>query len=919
MKKTLLLFAFITLLSHAFAQQETQLKGKVWDTLGKAPLSQAVIALFSKKDSTLLQFTRSKQDGTFNLPNIAKGKYFVMVTFPKFADYVDDVNIEVPIVDMGTIALTQKATLLQEVVIQSGRAIRIKGDTTEYVADSFIVKEGATVEDLLKKFPGFQVDSKGQITAHGQKVQKVLVDGEEFFGDDPTMATQNISAKAVDKVQVFDNKSDQEQLKGLGGGGSQGKTVNIKLKENSKKGSFGKAFAGSDFQKYHDAKAYYNRFIGKKKISVYGSKSTVSTGSLNWEERNKLGIENDIEYDEINGYYFSIGGGDDFNDWNLRGLPDSYTAGALFINKWNEDKHGINTSYRYNRLSTQNESSTLTQTILSNGLLYNNRFVKSNGLNQQHALNGKYEWKLDSLASFKFTTAGIYKTTQGFNRTNSESLNEQQEYLNISEQIRTNETERKQLDNQLTYKQLFKKKDRQLLVTLRFGLIEDDQEGKLNAVTDFYKNNIVDSVGIVDQQKIFTGNSQTIGSKITFSEPLSSKWSLIAEYSFNNNNSTSERSSFNRGSNGKYEVLDSLYSNNFDLDASSHTSMAVLKYVSKKTRFAFGSGLSAIQLDLHDLEKSSRNKYNFLNLTPQASYSYQLKQQSSFSFNYKGTTMQPSINQLQPLRDNNDPLNIFIGNPDLKVGFRHNINTYFYNSKVLTGTYLSLGASFSLMQNAITNSSIIDKQTGKRTYSPINVNGNNNWNLWGYWSYGQGEKKLRHSINWDGSGGRNINFINEEKGINNSANFGLGYSISYEVKEKFNINIGPRVGYNSSRSSLQTNINNNYFSYGGNAWGYVMLPGKIEISSDVNANLRQRIAAFDRNTNIVQWNASISKKVLKDKSGKIIFLANDILNQNKGFNRIINSNFVTDERYLRVSRYFLLKFEWSFNKMPTGK
>lgn len=224
MKQLLIFCAFFTFVNQTFAQQESQLKGKVLDTLGKAPLSQAVITLFSKKDSTLLKFTRSGKDGSFQFPQLAKGQYFIMVTFPKFADYVDNVAVEMPVVDLGTIALTQKATLLKEVVIQSGRAIRIKGDTTEFVADSFIVKEGATVEDLLKKFPGFQVDSKGQITAHGQRVQKVLVDGEEFFGDDPTMATQNISAKAVDKVQVFDTKSEQEQLTGLGGG-NQGKTV----------------------------------------------------------------------------------------------------------------------------------------------------------------------------------------------------------------------------------------------------------------------------------------------------------------------------------------------------------------------------------------------------------------------------------------------------------------------------------------------------------------------------------------------------------------------------------------------------------------------------------------------------------------------------------------------------------------------
>jgi hypothetical protein len=917
MKKLLLLFILIFSLSQIFAQGSL-LHGKISDTLGRVPLSQAVVSLLSKKDSTLLKYTRSTKDGSFSLPQIAKGQYIVMITFPKFADYVDEVNIQAPVVDMGTVALTQKATLLKEVIIQSGRAIRIKGDTTEFVADSFIVQEGATVEDLLKKFPGFQVDSKGQITAHGQRVQKVLVDGEEFFGDDPTMATQNISAKAVDKVQVFDTKSEQEQLTGLGGN-NQGKTVNIKLKENSKKGAFGKAFAGSDFQKYHDAKLLYNQFVGKKKLSVYGTKSTISTGSLNWEDRQKLGMENDFEYDEINGYYYSFGSGDEFNDWSLRGLPDSYTAGGLFSNKWNEDKHGVNTSYRFNRLSTKNEASTLTQTILSNGLLYNNRFVNSNGLNQQHALNAKYEWKIDSFASIKFTTAGIYKTTQTYNHTRSFSQNEMLDSLNNNVQETINETERKQLDNQLAYKQLFKKKDRQLLITLRYGLVEDDQEGMLNSKTRFYKDGNFNYDSTTDQQKIFKGNSQTLGTKITFSEPLSPKLTLVTDYSYNHNNSSSEKSSFNSSSIGKYDILDSLYSNNFDFTASAHSSMAVLRYVGKKSRFALGTGLSAIQLNLNDLEKNKKSTYNFLNITPQATYSYSLKQQTRLSFNYRGTTRQPGINQMQPLRDNNDPLNIFIGNPDLKVGFNHRINTSYSMYKVLTGTNIYVDASYNFTQNDISNSSTIDKETGKRTYSPVNVNGNKNWNLWSYWSYGQGEKKFRHSVQLNAYGGQNVNFINNEKGINKSASIDLSYGIGYDVKDKYNFSIRPRIGYNSSQSSLQTSVDNNYFSYGGSVNGYVMLPGKIEVSSDVNANLTQKIEAFGRNTNIILWNGSVSRKVFKDKSGKIIIQANDILNQNKGFSRVINSNFVTEENYLRVSRYFLLKFEWSFNKMPTGK
>ncbi len=323
---------------------------------------------------------------------------------------------------------------MDAVIIKSAAAVRIKGDTTGFVADSFKLKEGATVEELLRRLPGFQVNSKGEITAQGQRVGKVLVDGEEFFGDDPTMATQNIGAKSVDKVQVYDTKTEQQNITGISSG-EESKTVNIKLKEDAKKGSFGKAYAGSDFSKLMDAKALYNKFVGKKKISFYGTKSDISTGSLNWEDREKLGIEESYEYDEISGYYYSFASGDEFSDWSLQGLPHSYTAGGLYTNKWNADKNSINGSYRYNRLATNNNSSNLTQNILSNSVTYRNKYQTTNGLVQQHSGNAKYEWKIDSLASLRFSAAGVYKTNQLQSIMNSEFLNADRFYINKSTQM----------------------------------------------------------------------------------------------------------------------------------------------------------------------------------------------------------------------------------------------------------------------------------------------------------------------------------------------------------------------------------------------------------------------------------------------------------------------------------------------------
>ena len=740
MHKLILLLSLFFLSLTSYSQQGT-LKGKIVDTLEKKNLPNAVISLLNKKDSTLAAFVRSDKNGMFALDAPA-GKYYMLISYPRLVDYGDEIELKPgAITETGNISLTNKALLLKEIVIRTGQAIKIKGDTTEYTADSFAVREGATVEDLLKKLPGFQVNSKGEITAQGKKVDKVLVDGEEFFGDDPTMATQNISAKAVNKVQIFDTKTDQQALTGITTG-NEGKTVNIQLKEDQKKGSFGKVIAGTDFDKLIDAKGLYNRFIGKKKMAFYGTKSDVNTGSLNWQDRQKLGVEDDMQYDEIGGYYFSFSSGDEFNDWNLRGLPHAYTAGGLLSNKWNNDKQNANASYRYNSLNTVNESSTLTQNILPTSISYRNKFVNSSAANQQHAVNLKWEWKIDSLASLKFTSADIYKTSASFNHTASEFLNQARQYINKSDQTRNGNTKRTQTDDQLTYKQLFKKVNRLLLVNFRYGITNDDNEGTVITNTQFFSNGAPASSSLIDQMKTFTGESTTLGTKITFSEPLSSKWNLVLDYSYNRNNSNSYRNTFNVGSNGKYDVLDSLYSNNFNLIASSNSGTATVRYIYKKLRMGMGSGVSAVKLNLLDLDNKTGRTYKFLKFTPQAQLSYTLKQQSSVSLNYRGTTRQPSIDQLQPIRDNNDPLNVFTGNPDLKVGFNHNIGAYYNDYKVLGGSSKFINLNYTAINNAITNFTTLDTATGKQTYTPVNVAGNKNWNFYVSITKGQGEKKL---------------------------------------------------------------------------------------------------------------------------------------------------------------------------------
>lgn len=903
----LLLLAFFC--ANSFGQT---IKGVIKDTADNKFLSNAVISVLNEKDSTLAGFTRTVKTGEFTTPKLSAGNYIYLISYPKYADYTEKITLkEGETVDLGNIALTLTSTLLDEVVVRSGSAIRIKGDTTEFIADSFKVREGATVEELFKVLPGFQVNSKGEITVQGKKSPKVLVDGEEFFGDDPTIATQNIGAKAVDKVQVYDTKTDQDQLKGVGGGDA-GKTIDIKLKASAKKGYFGKVEAGSNFDNLHDGKLMFNNFKGNRKISVYGTKSNTNTGSMGWEERNKLGIENDYEYDELTGYYYSFGSSDEFSSWSLRGLPNAYTAGGLYSDKWKEGKQNLNISYLYNRLGTTNHASSFTQNLRKDATFYDSSYSFTKGLVQRHNINGKYEWKIDSLASIKYTVGTSFKNSDNFTETFSHRLNGNRDTVNTNERTNSNYATNKTINNQLTYKQMFMKSGRLFMATLRHTFMEDTGDGMLNSYAVFKTN---DSTARVDQQKINTGKSNTVGLKLTYNEPLSKTWNLVTEYSINYNNANAYQNSYDKDVNDQYTLLNRLFSNNFDFTATSNTGTVVARYMGKKLRFGFGTGLTDIKLKLKNLDKLTTNTYNFTRFTPQANVSYSIKSQTNASFSYSGRTLQPSITQLQPITNNNNPLFLQLGNPDLKVGFNHNLQLNFNDYKVLSNQYLFANAGISLQDDAITTKDSLNLETGVTTSKPVNVSGN-----YSYWSYinwergGQDKPGIGFSLNTNG--GRNYSYVDTSLNKNDYNSLGFGISTFYYKGEKYNFSIRPQATWNSSKSSLRPDNNNNFWSYGGEIEGFIKLPYKFSVRSDIRFDFRQKTEAFRNNNNFTVWNAELSRSFLKNDALKLSFLARDLFNQNIGFNRNISTNMINQERFDRLSRYFMLQATWSFNKMP---
>ncbi len=907
-KLTLLLLLFFTCIFSVSHAQQSSVKGKITDTVSKQNLEYAVVSLLHSKDSTLAGFTRADTKGHFELKSLPAGNYVVMVTYPGYVEMIDTLSLNgrTPY-DFGLIALNTKAHLLQEVIVrQTVAPIRIKGDTTIYMADSFKMRPDATVEDLLKILPGITVNSKGEITAQGQKVQKVYVDGDEFFGDDPTMATQNLNKKDVAQVQVFDKKSDQATLTGIDDGQKQ-KAINLIMKDDAKKGYFGKVEAGSDLKQYYQGKVTANRFTSTKKMGAYLTADRTGNNNMSWEEYqdlNPAGIQMDGE----------MGGEiDEFATWNAKGIPESQQLAFMYNNKFGQLKSNSATNYNYNHQFLAGDSYTRSKYILPDTLYYNNTDEHMRGSRMRHRINTKNELNLDSATTLSINAKGSWgKNDQNATRS-GEYLSSSQALVNNSFRNHYSNGDNTNLRADLFLKRkLNKAGTRSLTISGGIGENMTNSDGYLYNKTQYYTNGVLDSSQLVDQRKLNASRVINTQAMISYIEPLSKRTSINLNYAFNSSNSDQDSRSFER-SNGKYDSLNQLYSNHFKYDNYSHRGGFSWNYMYKKINIRAGMAVQNLSLKQTNIYKDSSLSRNFINYFPSANFNWRFAQTGSLNFNYNGNTQQPSLTQLQPILNNIDPLNINIGNPDLKPAFNHNFNFSFYHFKVISKRDLNFWSGFTINQNAFSNRSIVDK-LGKRTNQTVNVDGNYNY----YMGFNFGKEiklmKLTLSFNPYANGGQYKSFINGLENTTKTFSVTPRVRIGRYVDKKFDFSLSYGPGYNRSASSINTSAITEYWNQSIYLYfNYFSLKNWV-FSTNIDATYRQKLSPSDIKNNAFIWNASIENKIIPKKDISIIVSANDILNNRIGYIPSITSNFISENTYTTVQRYVLLSLRWKFNK-----
>ena len=911
-------FFFCTI---AFAQKNGIVKGIAFDTTARQPVSNATITLLQKKDSSLISFTMTDNSGRFELTGIQNGEYRLLITHVNYHNSseifkIDDTHKSI---DLGNIIMNDRVKVLSEVTVTTeAPPVTLVGDTIQYNAGSFKTQPNANVEDLLKKLPGVKVEKDGTVKAQGEKVQKVLVDGKEFFGNDPKIATRNLPADAIDKVQVYDKLSDQAQLTGFDDGNSE-KTINLKLKKDKKKGVFGKINAGAGTDERYQGKFNVNSFKGARQMSVIGMGNNTNaegfsfmdvlnfTGALNQLKNGGGNINLTInENDPVAGL---LGG-------NNTGINTTFGGGVNYNNIIGT-KTDLQSNYFYSRYNPNRISNILRQYFSPANLYKQNSYTDN--LNDNHRLNLNADYQIDSFTSIKITPFLSYQKTKNKTLSNYTTWSEQGTVINDGNSSNLTNNEGYNLNTNILFKKRFHKKGRTFSLNFLTNLNNSVGDGRLKSITKFFDpTSSARNLDSVNQMNNTASDLKGYSARAVYTEPVFKKSLLELSLGKSNTISSSSKTTYDyNDGNGKYDLINSLltsdYENNYGYLNTG------LRFRKQTKTYNYSAGLSWQQADLDGKvigKKDSAINKRFSNLLPNARFQYYFSKFKNILINYSTSTNQPTITQLQPVPDNSDPLYIRLGNPNLKQEYMSTLRVHasFVNPYKNRNFFVFLTAQQT--NNKIVNYDKIN-QLGVDSVRPVNVNGVYNVNgtvSWGFpVRFLKGSLDISSNIAYD-KGKQLVGDAVNKIQINKINTITLGPQLRLDMSpaEKLNLAVTGGLNYSKSKYSIESARNSKFINQEYSVQLDWQLPKRFFFSSDLNYSIYNYISGLT--TRVPLWNAGISKQMLHFNRGELKFSANDILNKNVRIRHDANQNYIEDSRVNSLRRFFLLSFTYSLSK-----
>ena len=938
LKHSILTILLFTISLVGFGQTAF-IKGIVTDRTDNTPVAGATVSLLLQKDSSVVKNVVSSNSGSFEFLNLENDSFIVKVNSINFQENLSFVTIKNNSSrNLGNVSMDKKGKDLAAVtVVARATPVIQKGDTSQFSASQYKVNPDASTEDLIKKMPSITVAKDGTVTAQGEQVRKITIDGKDFFGDDASAALRNLPSEVVDKIQVFDRLSDQAQLTGVDDGNST-KAINIVTKSGLKNGQFGRAYVGYGTDERYAAGGNVSFFKGDRRLSLVGNFNNIN--QQNFGSQDLLGLTS-------SGGRASAGGGgggggrpgqggggwgggnDNFSVGQSNGISKTNALGINFSNQYGK-KLSLSSSYFYNQSANNNLSVLNTETFADNGKnLITNQNSNSSTDNYNHRFNMRLEYKIDSNNSIFFIpNVSIQGNT-------SNSLSSFKNFIGADDST-SNALIKSMADrsgynirNNILYRHAFAKKGRSLSLGFNVNFTKNSGESISDADYRFYKNGIsTDSSRNQFADNLTNGENYT--GTITYTEPVGKKSQLQFEYSPGIQKNKADNQTFLFDGN-KYNQFDPRFSNKFDNTVT--TNRGGLTYRFNKNRdemLSLGLNVQAATIESERIFPSLTSvKQSFSDFLPNAMWRKKLSAVSNIRIFYRSSVNFPSVNQLQDVVDVSNPLRVTVGNPNLKqsntqfLGGRYSYTnsktskSFFANMFVQSASnYISNATYIARADSLIQNGDTLKR--GSQLSIPMNLNGYRS--LRSFFTYSMPIKAIKTTLNLNAGFSylKLPGMVNNKLTNTNNLVYNTGIVLASNISEYVDFNINYNIALNEAKNSQAKSLNNRFINQStGFALNLLSKTGwflQNDISNQTYTGLSEGF-----NQSFWLWNAGIGKKFLKNKAGELKLTVFDLLKQNQSISRSITETGIEDRQSEVLQQYFLLTFTYNLKNFGVAK
>lgn len=902
--KSLIIALLVMMGMTSLIAQNANVSGIVEDGAGEK-LSSATVILLQAADSVLVSFATTDNNGEFQIKRVRQGDYILQFSYLGFQTrnvefiYQDEREN----IDLGNIVLEESTNELSEIeVVADYSPISIKKDTLEYNADAFKPKTHEVVEDLLKRLPGIEIDDEGNIKAQGEDVRKVLVDGKEFFGSDPKIATKNLPADAIKKVQVFDKKSDMAEFSGIDDGEEE-KTINLELKPDRRKGVFGTITGGLGTEERYTGNSSINKFSQNEQLSFIGSVNNVNQQGFSFSDyvsfmggpSNAFGRRSNTSGAQIN-----------------QGLSNGFVqSGSLGLN-YNRDfgtKTKLRSSYFYNHLDRDIDKTSDIENQLPDLSYFSNEVSGSNTLNNNHRVNFSLSHDLDSNQNIKFESSLTLSNANFLSESFGESFLLDQTPLNFIDRENYSDQDNLSTEFELIYRRKLGKPGRTISASASYGTDNVDGTGGLESENGFFDMGELEEVDSIFQDQNLVQKDKQYRLRASYTEPIGKGKYLEAALERSSVQNDLDKDVFDLEN--EQDIFNPELSQNYISERIYDRAGVGFRITKNALNLSFGLDGQRTLLQGEIMSSENIIEKESYYLLPEMRLRYEFSASGRLMFDYRTRVNDPSITQLQPIVDNTDPTNIYIGNPDLKPEYAHSLNLRFHSFSQFSQVSFFGSIGFTLTENNITNARNITPDF-IRTTMPLNTDQATATRL--YLGAGLPLRfiKSRLSVNGNVSHSQSDIFISFIEDNTQRWNTGVQVRLNNQKREILEWGLSGRVSYNTTQYEIQSSQNQNYINQQYGADLRINFLKNWSVGGNFNYNI------YGSSLNTDQIDVPLAEAFLSrdfmDKRLRITLAAFDLFNRNEGIEQIAELNYLEETRIQSLGRYFMLSARYSLNK-----